>query len=123
MRYGYREPCMCGAYDCVPCRGQSSVDEYNRSEEAEPLEAEHVRYVVARKARRDFVGNPINVGDVVAVVAGFEYTEGGPRSSYYHYERSVHQSPSAMEWVFASRAIRRRKDRLRRIRRGKLVLN
>lgn len=83
---------MCGAVDCVTCRGpgagdpepQEQVEDYARTE----------RVVTARKAR--YVGTPgeIRPGDRMRVVSGYGYIVGGPRTGHYRNYYRLERGPA-----------------------------
>jgi hypothetical protein len=85
---------MCGALDCYRCRGAAALD---FMEEDRDKEAIFTKDVVARKARH--VGNPwheIRPGDLVRVISGFYYKEGGPRTGYM--DKEYHRLKKGPAW-------------------------
>ena len=105
----YIGPCLCGALDCVPCRGRSAADAY-LAEEAMNDEAER-NYVRGwpgvvefgsdgepssvlsglrrskHVARRDHADGKVKKGDAYVRVVRYGYEVGGPR--WLHASKKV----------------------------------
>jgi hypothetical protein len=85
----FREPCMCGALDCVACRGPGAVADFHAEEEWADTEAHYVQTLSHSRthvARKEHAAGTIQPGDTYrrSVTGGYisaceEYPEGGPR--------------------------------------------
>jgi len=69
----------CGASDCLNCYPGGDDEDEDKDKEYETTKS------VVRVARKDrFVGKPYEIrrGDIIRVVSGFTYREGGERTGY-----------------------------------------